>query len=539
MFDKPFEQLFRAVERIEQRLEQVNDAEQKQVLAEELIALRNACDIFIEKWLAFEERVAYIGEKFGLELDGSLSVQEIQGLHTAWTGMMLAGEEGSPIAFESPPGPAGKSAQEILETIEQQEGQEVAKKIQGKFLLVPEMAFPKSGEEQLVRAFRRGMGYFDLLMFAEAVEEFEKVVRLDSDFVIARLYLALGYLGKQDYESATRHLRLASLGENNTFILATIHNTFGHIYAGQGQYLDAAKEFAKVIELLPSFRDAFFNLGVCHYHVGAYQDALYAFERAAALEDDWEAERLIGYSWIRLGHPERALPHFEKAYRLNSLNEHVLLELADLYQNLGFLRAAKSLLRKAHEYFPQAADVVGSLGWLAMREGRFSEAISLFKKQLSIHPHHPQALLNLGWACMKSGDLARAERCLRDLLRLKPGQPQALAGLAQIRWLQGDQQGAKTGWAELSQEDSAEARKLGNLYLGRLAIEEERYRDAVDHLNTALLYDRSCAETHFFKGLAHYALGERAEAEQCFENCRAKRRRPYPSDRANLTESGT
>ncbi|GIM48147.1 hypothetical protein DNHGIG_36960 [Collibacillus ludicampi] len=525
MFDKPFEQLFRAVHRIEKQLEKATDAEQKQILAEELIALRNACDAFVEKWLAFEERVAFLGEKFGLQLDGGLSAQEIEGLHKSWSEMTMTQGEHSFLS-EHPSAHPETFAQEILELIDKvADDESAAKKVQSKFLIVPEISFPKLNEEQLIRAFRRGMGFFDLLMFREAIDEFEQVVRLDSDFVIARLYLALGYLGKQDYENATRHLRLAAIGESNPFIDATIHNTFGHIYAAQGQYVDAAREFAQVVEHVPGFRDAYFNLAVCYYNVGDFRNALYAFEQAADLEDDWEAERFIGYAWIRLGYPDKALPHFEKAYRLNSLNEHILLELADLYQSLGYIQAAQSLLRKAHEFFPHNAEVVGGLGWLAMREGHFATAIALFKKQISLSPNHQQALFNLGWACLKTGELAYADRCFRDILRKNPDHPYALAGMAHRLWLLGDHKEAKTRFLELSQGATHEARKLGNLHLGRLAMEEERYQQAIHYFNAALLYDRSCVETHFYKGLAHLAIGERMEAERCFENCRMKGKR--------------
>ncbi len=48
--------------------------------------------------------------------------------------------------------------------------------------------------------FRRGQGYYKLLMFEQAIAEFEQLVRQYGDFLIARLYLAMGYLQKGDLD---------------------------------------------------------------------------------------------------------------------------------------------------------------------------------------------------------------------------------------------------------------------------------------------------------------------------------------------------
>ncbi|MGZ4032555.1 MAG: hypothetical protein ACXVDJ_08730 [Tumebacillaceae bacterium] len=77
MFEKPFELLNRAVDRIEVQLATA-DVEQKRILGEELMALRGACDKFVEKWLSFEERVTELSEEFHLDLDGNMPAGELQ-----------------------------------------------------------------------------------------------------------------------------------------------------------------------------------------------------------------------------------------------------------------------------------------------------------------------------------------------------------------------------------------------------------------------------------------------------------------------------
>lgn len=483
MFEEGFGQLFRAVEKIEQQLAQTNDAGERQRLTAELIALRNLCDTFVEKWLAFEERIACLGETYDLSLDGGLPAAEIHDLHTSWA--------------------------EWTEKLQEGNG-----------ALPP--VWPDHPTEEMARAFRRGIGFYDLYLFQEAIGEFEKVIQLDSDFVIARIYLALGYLARKEYEQAVRHLRLASLSAQGPLLRAAVHTIFAHVYANLGEYGQAAEEFSRVVELAPDDRDALFNLAVCYYNAGAFQQALQAFYRTASGEEDWEVHRYIARTWMRLGGPERALPHLEKAYRYNSLHEDIILELTELYLQLGHKEEAWGLLRRAQEFLPQKGNILLAQGWLAMREGRFPEAVALFKKYLSLRGGDKQVLFYLGWSYLKLKEYLKAETCFLSLLREEPDHPHARTGLAYTRYQRGEREEAKKDLRQMSHGPSPEGRYLGQLYLGRIALEETAYDEAACLFGGALELNPNCAESLFYKGLTHYALGEYEKADRYFARCRGE-----------------
>ncbi|WP_380026921.1 tetratricopeptide repeat protein [Effusibacillus consociatus] len=438
MFDRQFEQLFRALHRIEQQLSTASH-EEKEILREEIIALRAVCDRFVEKWLTFEEKVVYLSELFGLEID----------------------------LEELPKKPVKPNP--------------VMQPVHVKAIPLP----PPAEEEQIVRSFQKGVGYFDLLMFPDAIRELERVVALDGQFTVARLYLAFGYLAKEEYDKAAQQLNLVAAGVKEPFILAMVHNSFGHIYAAKKDYARAAEEFKQTAEYMQDFRDAYYNLGVCQYNQKLYRDALASF--LVALDQDpkdWHAERIVSSIWRKIGSPEKAYQHIEQAYRLNSSDYDILMEFADLCLQQQEFDLARSLYKRASRFYPTAVQPLGGLGWLAVREGNTPEAISCFKKQLTLAPNDRQAQFNFGWALLLEGDSGKADQIFQKLMEFEPDWIHTRIGAA------------------------------------RVALEQGNYHMALEQSAEALKLDENSKELWFYKGLAHSGLGDREQAQQCWNRCR-------------------
>lgn len=441
MFDKPFDQLFRALQRIENQLTTASHQE-KEILREEVIALRSVFDRFVEKWLTFEEKVADLSEMFDLELDPDPAGLLQKDSESAW--------------LAAPPAQSQ-----------------------------PISVLPKADEEQIVRSFKRGLGYFDLLMFPDAIRELERVVQLDGDFMVARLYLAFGYVGKADYQQAAQQLSMVAAGADDPFILATVHNTFGHIYAGKKDYRDAAEEFKQTAEYMNDFRDVYYNLGICQYNLKQYQDALASFLIAVDQEpDDWQAEHIVASIWLKLGSLEKAHEHIQKAYELNSSQFDILLLYADVSQQRGEFEIAASLYKKAARYYPKAAEPIGGLGWLALLERDPRRAQLYFKKQISLLPDDHQAQFNFAWALLQEGNAEKAKQVFRKLAVSFP------------EWLNV---------------------KIG---IACVELEQENYRKALEHLADVLEQDNRSKEVWFYKGLAHSGLGQKDLAAECWDRCR-------------------
>lgn len=112
-------------------------------------------------------------------------------------------------------------------------------------------------------AFRRGQGYYKLFMFEQAISEFEKLVTEYTDFLIARMYLAMGYLQKGELDEASRHFHLIVPLTDNTKFLAITYNALGCIQAKKGNHEQACDYFQKSIDLDPTYQDPSINMEIC------------------------------------------------------------------------------------------------------------------------------------------------------------------------------------------------------------------------------------------------------------------------------------
>ncbi|MDB5083366.1 MAG: hypothetical protein JWN30_252, partial [Bacilli bacterium] len=288
MFDATFQDLFRAVDRIEQGL--INsDREQRELLTEELSLLRRACDQYMEKWLQFEERVFELCENFDLQIDS--------GPQLSFSKKWLDAHADEPAAAHSPNASGAASAEQDMDQ---------------QFVL-PAMA---SGEA--AQLFRSGLGYFDLLLFDQSIEQMEQVLLLNPDLMVARIYLALAYLAKGDHEKCESHLQFVSILEQDPLLLATSASAKAQIAARVGDYEQAIRLFLQALEHEPQLKDIHYNLGVCEWHRQNYKDAIHYLTLAVEIEPgDWQSFQLTARCLLRLGRMQQATEALEKARKLN------------------------------------------------------------------------------------------------------------------------------------------------------------------------------------------------------------------------------
>ncbi|MFD0694791.1 tetratricopeptide repeat protein [Paenibacillus sp. GCM10027628] len=108
--------------------------------------------------------------------------------------------------------------------------------------------------------FTKGQGYYKLNMYDQAIQEFEALIRLQPDFMLARIYLAMGYLRKGEYGDAYRHFQFLLPLTDNMKMKAISYNAMGCIQV-QNQNLEKAFEyFQKAYHTDPSCMEPLINL---------------------------------------------------------------------------------------------------------------------------------------------------------------------------------------------------------------------------------------------------------------------------------------
>jgi tetratricopeptide (TPR) repeat protein len=108
--------------------------------------------------------------------------------------------------------------------------------------------------------FLRGQGYYKLFMYDKAIHEFELLVQRQPDFLLARIYLAMGYLRKGEYGEAYRHFQFLLPLTENSKMKAISYNAMGCIQV-QNHNMDKAFEyFQKAYHTDPSCMEPLINL---------------------------------------------------------------------------------------------------------------------------------------------------------------------------------------------------------------------------------------------------------------------------------------
>jgi tetratricopeptide (TPR) repeat protein len=114
----------------------------------------------------------------------------------------------------------------------------------------------------------RGKGYFDLMMFSEAILEFEAVAHKNPDLMPPHFYLALSHLQEHNYTKAYRHFNYLLPLTEDSKVKAVSYNAMGCIHAVEKDMDKACELFQLAHETDPSLKDPLKNMTACMNHEG-------------------------------------------------------------------------------------------------------------------------------------------------------------------------------------------------------------------------------------------------------------------------------
>ena len=115
---------------------------------------------------------------------------------------------------------------------------------------LPDGTLLQQPPELLSEDFQKGQGYFQLLMFDQAVRQFERVVAESPKSVLARMYLALGYLQLEQWEPAYRQFETIIPLTDDLRIKAISYNVLGCIEMKRNNMQKANDYFQQAKQLV-------------------------------------------------------------------------------------------------------------------------------------------------------------------------------------------------------------------------------------------------------------------------------------------------
>ncbi len=350
-----FSAVFEALETIEQELQKGVSDKEKEKIIDTLISLRSTMDKCVHYWIKFEEKVSSLQEKHQIELPDTLPesfLDEFTLFDNQSPGSETDPPETSALAdtqntsSQAFPNNSSSGATADPGSYENNLAQ---------YQQCLQQSFKNISEENAIISFRKGLGFWDLALLHDAAKEFEKVTRLEPDFIIGHFFLGISCSYKKEYDRAFQELKLVIALDSDDLLKAISYNTIGSLYADLEEPSLALENFEKASRVKPELKEAYFNQGAVYFNQQRYEQALEAFNRFLEYEpEDWEA---LLYAGKACGHLEKwddALTYLKKAYKNNPLEPLITFELGiacrvqEKHENAEvYFRATRRMLSEA------------------------------------------------------------------------------------------------------------------------------------------------------------------------------------------------
>jgi Flp pilus assembly protein TadD len=174
-------------------------------------------------------------------------------------------------------------------------------------------------------------------------------------------------------------------------------------------------------------------VGSSYVGVGRYEEAIPHLERALRLDPaSARAENFLGGALLATGRRADAVAHFRRAARLAPRDAQLRFNLARGLEAQGSVDAAIEALRQAIGIDPQFADAHQQLGVMLYEQDRLAAAIMHLTEAARLAPSSAIAHSALGGALAQAGRTDEAIGHLRRALVLDPSNAAAQANLSRL-----------------------------------------------------------------------------------------------------------
>lgn len=292
-----------------------------------------------------------------------------------------------------------------------------------------------------------GNAYLDILSYKEAINNYDKALKLNPDFIYAKhnknYILEKQGRYRQAYEEWTNivkdYHRLLESGKKDDSIIATdAYCYLGDVYLfnmDKSNLENALDSYEKAIAADSININPYIGL-VRYYAEKKIQitDQTKASNATDAddLHSDYNMAHMNLYDYFTKGVQKLQvnLQRYKNRYELNNLGDLYLL--AEQYDK------AKECYTDCTKNFPGFQRAFVGLGVANMRAENYKDAILNYKTAIQFDPDDFNVQANLAEAYLKSGNLSDAEKTYRKILNFCPNYIDALMGLAEYNKLMGD-----------------------------------------------------------------------------------------------------
>ena len=125
--------------------------------------------------------------------------------------------------------------------------------------------------EMETESFVRGQGYFKLMMYRQAIQQFSVIISEVPDSLLARTYIAMAHLHLEETTEALKQFEWILSVTDHKRLRAMIYNALGCIQVKLSDTVKAQEYFTLALKNDPTLADPLVNLRVCSDNCGQLQ----------------------------------------------------------------------------------------------------------------------------------------------------------------------------------------------------------------------------------------------------------------------------
>jgi tetratricopeptide (TPR) repeat protein len=158
-----------------------------------------------------------------------------------------------------------------------------------------------------------------------------------------------------------------------------------------GKYKEAAEVFKAIIEKVPEYAEAHFNLALCYVRMNDMDNAIPSLEKSIELKPDLTtAYGILGEAYLGNKEFDKAINVLTKGVEFDQNNPSYYYSLGIAYCNLKKADEAIEVLSKAKELDETFSNVYYLLGVAYNMNGDKENTIENFEKFIELEPNAPQ-----------------------------------------------------------------------------------------------------------------------------------------------------
>ncbi|MEW6381954.1 MAG: sulfatase-like hydrolase/transferase [bacterium] len=271
----------------------------------------------------------------------------------------------------------------------------------------------------LLRHFNDGANYLGRQKYAEAIREFEKIIREDPKNIDAFTCLGAVYqiMGKTA-QAIEAYRQAVALGPDHLDNLVQL----GTLYMGAGQTEEGKDALERALKLNPKSREVYLNLGLYYIGKANWAEAKVQLEKCLELDPRYTlAQNHLVSVYYNLKEVDKAIDLCKTVLKADPKDPSALYNLGSIYMEQRKNTEALDAFRKLIEVSPDYSRAYLSMGMVYAYQNSYDQAIASFQKAAAKDPKWADPHLNMGIIyAQNKGDFARALEEFKTVLKIDP-----------------------------------------------------------------------------------------------------------------------